>query len=124
MLEGAATSKLGVECKQKDLEAKADMKCAAASGHEAADHLREEGLEELAEAVDEVVKEVEHALEGEMEVEEVEHAVVDAKAAAVALRVEGKEEDAAKMDAVVWVLEEGVGVGGLGVWEIAALVGA
>ena len=61
-----------------------------------AEKLREEGSVELAEMVDDVVQQVEHALGGEIDVEEVEHALADAKAAAAKLRKEGKEEEAAQ----------------------------
>ena len=70
------------------------------------DKLREDGCEELAEMVTEVVEAVEHAVGGgEMDVEEVQGALVDAKAAAAKLREEGKEEEAAKLDEMVDKLE-------------------
>merc|ERR1719199_997941 len=81
------------------------MKEAAAEGHAVADKLREEGNGELADMVDNVAEEVEHALSGELDAEELEHAISDAKAAAEKLRAEGKEEEAAKMEAMVVKLE-------------------
>merc|ERR1719272_2275195 len=85
---------------QKDKEAKGDMKAAAAAGHEVADKLKEEGLEKLAAMVNTVVEEVERALEGEMDIKEVEDALAAAK-----VRAKGKEEEAAKMDEMVGKLE-------------------
>ena len=107
MLDAAAHTKLEVEMMQKEKEAKEGLKEAAAEGHAVADKLRAEGKEELADMVDHVVEEVEHALGRDpLDVEEVEHAIEDAKAAAERLRAEGKAEEAEKLDGMVQKLEE------------------
>ena len=105
MLDGAAQAKLEVEGKEKEQQAKQQGKEAAAAGQAVADKLRADGCEELAEMVEQVVKEVEHALSGDVDVAEVEQAIADAKAAAAKLREEGKEEEAEQMEAMVVKLE-------------------
>merc|ERR1711865_985779 len=78
----------------------------AAGAHALADKLREDGHGELADMVEKIAKEVDHALEGELDVEEVEGVIGDAKAAADKLRAAGLTEEAAAMDAMVVKLEE------------------
>ena len=76
LLDVAAESKLKVESDQKEKESKAAMKQAAGEGHEMADKLREDGNGELAEMVDEVVKEVEAALNREPDAEELDLSLI------------------------------------------------
>ena len=59
-----------------------------------------------ADMVEKIAKEVDHALEGELDVEEVEGVIGDAKAAADKLRAAGLTEEAAAMDEMVAKLEE------------------
>jgi len=58
----------------------------------------EGGHGELADMVEKNAKEVDHAFEGELDVEEVEEVIGDAKAAADKLRAAGLTEEAAAMD--------------------------
>merc|ERR1712028_158014 len=55
--------------------------------------------------VEKIAKEVDHALDGELDVEEVRHLIGDAKAAADKLRAAGLTEEAALMDEMVVKLE-------------------
>merc|ERR1711865_501820 len=105
-LDGAAEKKLGVEALEAEKAAKDGLKDVAAGAHALADRLREDGHDELADMVEKIAKEVDHALEGELDVEEVERVIGDAKAAADKLRAAGLTEEAAAMDEMVAKLEE------------------
>ena len=105
-LDGAAEKKLSVEALEAEKAAKDGLKDVAAGAHALADKLREDGHGELADMVEKIAKEVDHALEGELDVEEVERVIGDAKAAADKLRAAGLTEEAALMDEMVATLEE------------------
>ena len=106
LLDAAAEKKLGVEALEAEKAAKDGLKDVAGDAHALADKLREDGHGELAEMVEKIAQEVDHALEGELDVEEVERVIADAKAAADKLRAAGLTEEAEKMDAMVGKLEE------------------
>ena len=61
--------------------------------------------------VETIANEVDHALAGELDEEEVERVIGDAKAAAEKLRAAGLAEEAALMDEMVWMFEAASGVG-------------
>ena len=65
--------------------------------HVLADKLREDGHGELADMVEKIAKEVDHALEYELDKKEVERGIGDSKAAADKLRAAGLTEEAALM---------------------------